>query len=109
MRKLVFYLFIFLILFSSVEYVKAVDDPGLKDLMKRGNNITCLKSVKVNETQDEWKSVEATMRLTGNCNSQSDCEIWCCNSINNEIAEDQELIDICEKTLIVDLFVADLE
>ena len=97
MRKLAFYLFIFLILFSSVEYVKAVDDPGPKDLMKRGNNITCLKSAKVNETQDEWKSVEATMRLTGNCNSQSDCEIWRCNSINNEIAEDQELIDICEK------------
>ena len=97
MKKLLFYLVLFLVLISSIIRVAAVDDPELQSLMKRGKIITCLKAAKVNSTQDEWKSVDASMNLTGSCDSKNNCEIWRCNGINNEIAQDKALLKICEK------------
>lgn len=88
---------LFLISISLIVRVAAVDDPELQSLMKRGKIITCLKATKVNSTQDEWKSVDASMNLTGSCNSKNNCEIWRCNGINNEIAQDEALLKICEK------------
>lgn len=94
MRKFFYYLFLIFIFVSSIGFVNAASS-GLESLMSGGNIVTCLTSETVDHKQNQWTSVKALMRLKGSCGSQKNCEIWRCNSKNNEIAEDEKLLEKC--------------
>jgi len=90
---LLIYLTIFLLSFSLVI---AQDNTGLLSMADQGKIRTCLTATADNVDQNGWKNVNGTIKLNGQCLSESGCEIWQCNSDNKEIAEDEALLQKCK-------------
>jgi hypothetical protein len=90
---LLIYLTIFLLSFSLVI---AQDNADFLNMASQGKIRTCLTATADNVDQNGWKNVNGTIKLKGQCLSQSGCEIWQCNSDNKEIAEDEALVQKCK-------------
>jgi len=95
-KNLVLFLVFFFIFFFPF-FVLAQQNDSFSEMAAQGNIRTCLQATADNVNQDRWKSVNGTLKLTGQCLSKTGCQIWQCNTNNKEIEQDKALIEKCKK------------
>lgn len=96
--KILFFLLISYLFIFSFFTVRSQENLNkeLASIVSQGKSYWCLGVEDTGSEQNQWRSVEGTLRLTGFCGDPKGCEIYRYNSNNLEIEEDEQYIKDCQ-------------